>query len=319
MLTTFLDEFMEPMYTPEALVLYTDIILFMEAGPYETIQDDLMAMALAPVSTSDPRDLDEGDDFKVKSEITVKGEDQIRDEIVAFLQTALIKDMRTFGVEFSEEATIDDMFRLLKGMYMIDNYDDVSTLIQLVGIDTDDTERLATVLALLIEESMDNICTLIDSVSPSLIRGIQKLMINRADSAYDQMESDEQKNYLLRIRAYREYVASRGHQHLKLYDFIAATLMGQVLEAYLDSGVLNDLIENNNMEKLSLEIYGLALVSSDGVNDPLTAIRATAERVIPDSSRVTMLINEVIKVNGGYSKFLQEAINRDKAGGIING
>lgn len=321
MLNETISDFMEVMYPAERYALLEEIILFLEAGPNESIQEDIEALMFSPgeASMRDERHDVEGDvDVNVKSDLSVKSEDVIRDQISEYLNTAVVTDLRGFGIEVAPDATLNQIFTVLKGISGLENYEDVATLIQVASIDTDNIERLAQILEIVTLESADNLCCVIDSVSDDLIRGILKLSVTRADNAYEELESDNMKRFLMRIRAYREYTQNAGFETLKIWEYIPSIVMGSDLDVYLDSGVFTELIENNNIEKLAIEMYGLTLVSAQS-EDPLTAIRDVAEKYLSDTVRTSQLNSEVIRINGGYAKFLQEAINRDRMGGMLNG
>lgn len=318
MLTEFLEEYMEPLYTAEAFELYRDVILFIEAGANESIQEDLVAKLLSPLETSmrDESLDDDDNDIDVKSDSGSIPEEVGRDQLVSYLETELRSMIRNFGVTVSDVATMREMYQLLVGLYSIDKYEDGATIVQIVSIDTDNIERLSQALEVVMAEPASYYEGFVEDVSDDLIRAIQKLTIERIEDAYAEMEDSEMRQYLTRIRAYREYMQSRGFDNLNIYEFISTIVMGQDLETYLNSGFLSETISNNNFEKIGNEIYGLALVSSQS-SDPLGAIRDVAEKFLGDSHRVLQLNNEAIRINGGFSKFLQEAINREKGGGSL--
>jgi hypothetical protein len=283
-----LDNFFEAVLTGERYKLYVDVISYLESIEYSTIQDELLNLMYQSI----------GDE----NEKQPKPESTICDEMHAHLLQCLVTQLRISGVSVEEHTTLKDVFDLAVGIAQISTHEDVASIIATTGSDDGPIDKLAEILQLVTSQPADHWIISLESVSPQLIQRISELSVLTVNDEYEQMETTAE--YLQKLRIYAEYVRTI-ERDLLMFELVETNVLGSDFETYINSGKIHDLFEGNEMDKLALELYGMALMSNDAKNDPPAAIRAVIEKYLSDATRIVKLNVEVGKVNVAFVKFFQ--------------
>jgi hypothetical protein len=288
MLDESLDNFLEATLTSERYKLYVDVISYLESIEYSTIQDELLNLAFSSLS--------DGDDNHEKPEAL------ICDEMHAHLIQVLVSQLRVSGVTISEETTLKDTYDLAVGIAHIGGNEDVASILATAGNDDGPIDQLAEILHLVTTVATEHWLTILDEVSPQLIKRIVELATRTVDTEYQEME--ETTEYLQKLRIYSEF-ARVADRDLKCFTLVESNLLGRDFEFYINTGVINELFEGNEMDKLAMELYGIALMSANAKDDPPAAVRLIIELYLSDTTRIVKLNNEITKVNAAFVKFFQ--------------
>lgn len=291
MIDSALDNLLEVTLTPERYKLYIDVISYLESIEYDTIQDELLNFAFMSIA----------DDEKVP-----KPESTVADEIHGHLMQCIITQLRITGIEVVEDVVLKDIYDLAVGIKHIPSHEDMGSIIASCSTDDGPIDQLAEVLHLVTTIPTVHWTMVIDSVSDQLIKKIQQFSSTVINSEYEEVERME--DYLQKLRVYKEYT-DKLERELLCYALVETNIIGREFETYINSGILTDYFEGNQMDLLALEIYGVALMSSDARNDPPAAIRTIIEKYLSDSVRIVKLNAEVAVVNGNFVKFFQTATN----------
>lgn len=288
MLDESLENFLEATLTGERYKLYVDIISYLESIEYDTIQAELLNLAFMSI----------GDE----NEKQPKPESTICDEMHGHLFQVLMSQLSQNGIEVAEGSELKDTFDLAVGVLHISGHEDLASVIATASNDDPATDQLADILQLVTTIPADHWTLIIDSVSPQLIQRIREMGTDVVNTEYQEME--ETAEYLQKLRLYNEFI-QKSDRNLKMFELAANTILGRELETYINSGIIDDLFEGNEMDKLAMELYGLCLMSSDAKNDPPSAVRTIIEKYLSDTTRIVRLNSEMGIVNAAYVKFFQ--------------
>jgi hypothetical protein len=288
MIDPSLENFFEVSLTNERYKLYIDIISYLESIEYETIQSELLNLAFMTMGDED--------------DSVAKPESTICDEMHAHLFQCIISQLRISGIGITEDATLKDAYDLIVGVSHIASFDDTASIIACTCTDDGPFEQMTEILHLVTTLPAVHWAMVLDTVSPQLVARIQELGNLTVNSQYEAME--ETAEYLQKLRLYKEY-ADKLERQLVFFDLVESSILGREFETYLNSGILSEYFEGNQMDLLALELYGVALMSCDAKNDPAAAIRTLVEKYMSDTARIVKLNNEVTMVNGGFVKFFQ--------------
>lgn len=288
MLDESLENFLEATLTGEQYKLYVDIISYLESIEYDTIQAELLNLAFMSI----------GDE----NEKQPKPESTICDEMHGHLFQVLMSQLSQNGIEVAEGSNLKDTFDLAVGVLHISGHEDLASVIATASNDDHPNDQLSDILQLVTTIPADHWTMIIDSVSPQLIQRIREMGTQVVNTEYQEME--ETAEYLQKLRLYNEFIQKQD-RNLKMFELAANTILGRELETYINSGIIDDLFEGNEMDKLAMELYGLCLMSSDAKNDPPAAIRAVVEKYLSDTTRIVRLNSEMGIVNAAYVKFFQ--------------
>lgn len=274
--------------TPERCQLYKDAITYLESIEYDTIQEDLLNIVFESID---------------REEKIEKPESMIIDEIHSHLTDCYIDQCRKTGIEVTEETTLRQLVELAIGVGHIPTYEDMDAIVASTVTDDGPIDQLAEVLHLVTTKSVEYWMEILESVSKQLIDNIQHYGGNLVNEQYAEVERLE--TYLSVLRSYREFMSKTDRQ-LKMFTLIDSVPIGQPFTEYLNTGILNELADSNQMDLLAMELYGMCLMSEDGHRDPPTMIRSIAENFLHDSMRVVKLNNEVATLNASVVKFHQQ-------------
>lgn len=287
MIESALDNLLEATLTPERYKLFLDAIAYLESIEYETIQDELLNFAFA--SMSDEEKID-------------KPETMIIDEMHRHITQCLMSQLRLTGVEVNDTASLKDCLDLSVGIGNIPAFEDLGSMIAATYLDETPSEKLAEVLSLVTSVPAIHWSDLLDEVSTDLIKTIQSYSSMTASSEYDEVE--RLNEYLIKLRIYKEFT-DQNERALIFYKLVENDKIGRNFEDYIDTGILTDFFEGNEMDKLALELYGMALMSNDARADPPTAVRESIEKYLSDTVRIVKLNAEISLINANFVKFFQ--------------
>lgn len=291
MIDAALENLLEALLPTERYKLYTDVISYLESIEYDTIQDELLNFAFMSLA----------DDEKIE-----KPESLIADEMHAHLMQCIISQLRITGIEVVEDITLKDLYDLAVGIKNIPAHEDLGSILASTSSDDGAIDQLAEVLHLVTTIDAVHWTMMFESVSDQLIAKITQLSTTIINSEYEEVERVEE--YLQKLRVYHEF-SEKIERKLIFFDLVEQNQLGRPFENYINSGILTDYFEGNQMDLLALEIYGMALMSSDARQDPPTAVRGIIEKFLSDTNRIVQLNNEVTKVNGNFVKFFQTTTN----------
>lgn len=289
MLDPSLDNFLENALPAEKYKLYADIISYLESIEYDTIESELLNLIFMSI----------GDE----NEKVPKPESTCVDEIYGHLRECLISQLSQSGVKANEDVKLKDVYDLAIGLFHIGTHEDIAGIVACCSLDESPINRLAEVLQLVTTVSADHWLMVIDEIQPEVIRRIVEMSKQTIDSEYQEMEKTAE--YLQKIRIYSEYCVKNGESDLEIFRLVQRVVLGQNFEVYLHSGVLHELFEGDEMDKLAKEMYGMALISNDASKDPAAAIRTIIEQYIEDTRRIVELNSQVQLVNAEFVKFYQ--------------
>jgi hypothetical protein len=298
MLDSSLDNFLENALSAEKYRLYVDIIQYLESIEYDTIEGELLNLIYMSI----------GDE----NEKVPKPESTCVDEIYGHLRECMISQLSQSGVTANEEVKLKDVYDLAIGLFHISSHEDIAGIVACCSLDESPIHQLAEVLQLVTTVSADHWLVVIDEIAPEVIDRIIEMSKQTIDSEYHEMEQTAE--YLQKVRLYSEYASEKGMVDLRVFSLVAEVVLGQDFRTYLDSGVLHELFEGDLMDRLAMEMYGMALMSNDASKDPVGAIRNVVESYIEDTRRIIALNEYVQKVNAEFVKFYQ--INSQ---GLANG
>ena len=287
MIETALDNLLEATLTPERYKLFVEAIAYLEGIEYETIQDELLNFAFESMA----------DDERID-----KPESLIIDDMHEHLVQCLTSQLRLTGIEVTDEATLKQRLDLAVAVGNIPAYEDLGSVISATYLDETNSEKLAEVLHMTTSIPAVLWSEILEDVSLDLIKTIQRFSVSTVNSEYDEVE--RLSEYLQKLRIYKEFT-DQSERTLLFYRLVETNKIGRNFEDYIDTGILTDYFEGNEMEKLAFEIYGMALMSNDGRQDPPTAVRECIEKYLSDTVRIVKLNNEVSNVNSNFVKFFQ--------------
>lgn len=220
------------------------------------------------------------------------------DKLRRYFSTIQHDMLAQFGISVSEDAGIDDMTMMLKAIHDLDDYEDTEALLRITMSDMRADEAFAEVLAMMCHKDAVSIMTLLDEVDASIIRRIQDI----ASATDDELVTDEERirrsQYMHHLQRFCHYINSKNLQVVRmLQDGIT---VGYPYAAYADQ--IGRAFEGTIPEQVAREMVAMALISSDGHNNPMDVIKSSLEDYVADLNTVTKIHIEVTRLLQGFSR-----------------
>lgn len=203
-----------------------------------------------------------------------------------------------YGITMDDEVAIDDLTMVLKAVFELEDYEDTEALLRLTMSDMRADETFAEVLALITHKDAVSLLSLFEEVDTSLIRRIQDI----ASATDDELVTDEERirrsQYMHHLQRFCHYINSKELEVVKmLKDGIT---VGYPYAAYADQ--IGRAFEGTIPEQVAREMVAMALISSDGHNNPMEVIKGSLEDYVADLNTVTKIHIEVTKLLQGFSR-----------------
>jgi hypothetical protein len=204
----------------------------------------------------------------------------------------------TFGVEVDAELTIADLTMFIRAILDIEDYEDSEALVRITMGELRPDESFAEIVALMSHHNADELLYKIERVDASLIRRIQDV----ASATDDELVTDEERlqrsKYVHMLRRFCHYINSR---QLTVVDMIRDGIaVGYPFSVYADQ--IGRAFEGIVPEHVAKEMIAMALVSSDGINNPTSTIKAHLENYVADLNTITKIDIEVKRLLQGFSR-----------------
>ena len=215
------------------------------------------------------------------------------DQITVLTKEYLINILKEHGIIVSETSTIDVLTIFVNSIVSLLKLNDKQDVLSILKTNINSIEKLAEVTALLSNKVADELMLDIESVSDSFIF----TLIGHLEKEEYQINEDDvvqTQNIIKRFKEYTEFIGST----LKIEEYLKSGLgVGFPYQAYLN--LYGPEIEELSINDIANEMLGMAIISSDGMNNPISVIASSIDRVISDLDKLT-------KVNVRVTQLLLE-------------
>lgn len=223
------------------------------------------------------------------------GEEALLETILARINHALRATIQDFGIMVNEAITLAQCNELLEALVYLEESEAKETILDFCQSDLSNEEKLAECLSIASAVSAESYLTYFDQVDDSLI---QRIIEKSHPEATDDLTEDIQALVLQRERISKVKQALKviDDRHLKAVTAIqSGAKLGLSFKTYLDL-LLGDIAEEQ-AAFLAPNLYLLALISAEGLNDPIKTIQQYLEEIEPDTVEATKLMTELRKLS----------------------
>jgi len=212
--------------------------------------------------------IDLGDSIQLLSNMTVR----VMDDLI-----------HQRGIHTTEGVTLHQKTNLMRGLMALEHYENPQHLLDIMNSDVNEIEKLAEMLAIVTEEDEDDMMTWFDDVLPSYIGTLR-------DALETQNENDASEDEVIyqaqRIAMYQQFCNFLGKDNLIMTDLFKRGLpVALPYKNYLD--VIGRQFEAMEPDAIAENMLGMAYASSDGMENPISAIQPLLETVIADPAKIT--------------------------------
>ena len=206
--------------------------------------------------------------------------DSLRDVITGFLNYIL----RMQGVELHDEVSMSERVKVARYLHELVNYDDAATLLSYLALDVSAEERFGELMHLVGEWSVENAMSLVQEIQPSFAANLAEIVQSR-----EQKNTEDAALVAVQIRAYSIYKKEVVTRSL-FSDMFFVNLPSIGLEFLTYVNLFQNSRDDFNIRPIKEtveDLMGLALLSGDGVKDPLASVRLAVSSMFSDSAQQT--------------------------------
>jgi len=208
-------------------------------------------------------------------------------ELTKAYQTTLLKEHEIVLVD---SASLETHTTFIMGILGIQDYNNKAELLKTTLLPLSSNEILAELIALIMTKNADELLINIDTVSDSCIGSI-KDMLQEEEASISEAEQDVINARIHTFKKYMEYVGST----LKIATMITNGLRaGFPFVTYLN--IFGRDLEELKADEIAKELVGMAILSSDGSNNPISVIKENIDDYIADVDKATKVDIKVSQI-----------------------
>lgn len=206
----------------------------------------------------------------------------IFESTTALLHSAIKQHTITMDVD----TPLSILTTTLKAMVMLPDWEDKATIINMCDGEANPIDAIATILAFVSGLQEETFLLHIESVSPNLIAGIERMANTIPEIETDAIAQEARTKLRERFAYFLNFIQQ---EPLLITEFIKDGMaIGYPFAQYAD--LIGNGFEGMYPERAVKELVGMALVSSDGSADPRTMIVTNLEHYVSSTHYATKLV-----------------------------
>lgn len=201
------------------------------------------------------------------------------------------------GLHTSEVATASDVIAIADAMYMLVDYEDRDALASILNGEFPDHEMAGELLALLLPQTVEEVMAMLESVDDTFGETFT-LRLTQKDVGAD---SDALAAVDKQVKAYAKFKSFLGQTSIYPDQFFQhVPAIGLEFSSYLSlyqSETQGTDLSAKPVADVASELVGMALLSKEGVDNPLIVVRKHLVELFPDmsvSTRVDVAVSKLI-------------------------
>lgn len=200
------------------------------------------------------------------------------------------------SLQVSEEASMSFITDLIDGIMLIQNYENHGEIQQILSLDITVRERFCELMQIVTNHSVDELLLYIEHVPPGLLQRLHEQ--EEHEESIETEESIALRNaQIARFRAYETYLPEGAPA--KIRALLAAGVgVGHPYALY--AGTVGNGFEQLQVDEIAEEMFGMAIISSDGAERPATVIKQHIEEYIANPETITAVMARVHQLVTGF-------------------
>lgn len=199
--------------------------------------------------------------------------------------------LRMHAISFTEDASLGMLGEVINGIVDLPDHEERKHIVAIAEADSNIRERFCDLMAIVTSYQQDVLLHYVVSVSPSFMTKIVDLAEEEMDEAVFAVQRQEKISLFQIYSAYLpEGMPVRIGQMLR-----HGSDVGMPYTVY--AGVIGTDFEQMPPEQIAEEMFGIALVSSDGSAAPVQTIKDHLEEYIANPDTIVAVMTRVNKIN----------------------
>lgn len=208
---------------------------------------------------------------------------------ITSLQKQILKEHQ---VELVEDTSISTYTIFINGIFDISNFTDKQLLLKTASLELDTCEVFAEVLSLVTNKTTEELLFSIETVSPFCIGSIKDLAEDIVEEL-PEVERVVRLKHITDFNTYCDYIKTRNLDIVKMIE--SGLDVGFPFIMYAD--IIGRDLESKSIERAAQELFGMAVISSDGCQNPAAIINENIDKYISNIdtvTRITMLVTDYV-------------------------
>lgn len=209
-----------------------------------------------------------------------EGQDTLAPRISAEYRAALERILRVHSIVAGQDCGIEALSQLCRGLKAIDDYDDMDSIIDIIDGDENPRDRLAEIIAMASELTVEDVLMSVESVDESLLQSIRALRCQSPEEA----RTEDVGAYIQRLEKYKGLIAPIEPSFQLMID--SGMPLGLPFKTYKDfylgQNAHHDLTQPTVLRLFVTDVIGLAIISRDAGADPMSTVRKVMTEVTSD-------------------------------------
>lgn len=218
------------------------------------------------------------------------------DAIVSFIKTLLYQVLKDHAIKVSEEATMRFLTDIVDGIMLIQNYEGRSEIQQTLSLELSVRERFCELMTIVTNYAVDELLIYIEDVAPSLLAKLRD-----SEEEEEEFESDEtiltRRSIIHRFQQYDAFLPEGAPAKVRAL-LTCGIGVGKPYSLY--AGTVGVKFEQMLPTEIAEEMFGMALLSSDGASRPIDTIKQHIEEYIANVETITQVMAHVTKLVTGF-------------------
>jgi hypothetical protein len=215
-------------------------------------------------------DYNEQDFIRPLMEVENQSTDYMHDMFLSILNHKLDLVLKEHTIVLNN-AKLYQKNEFLEALFVIQHLNDYSPILYLLESDLEADEKLAEIIAQLSTLTPSEVISIVDNYDEEILEVLKQYIYQSQPTETSETDSVT-KQIITKYKEFYNYlVATNTDIPIGVDYFEAGILPGLEFKAYLH--YFNELTENTNISKLSLDILSILLLARDSYLNPLTGYR----------------------------------------------
>lgn len=213
--------------------------------------------------------------------------------VVQGTQGILHQVLTQHGVTLSADTPLETLTNTLKVLVAIPTYGNTGEVLAIILAENSPGVTFAEIAGVVGHIEVDTFLTYVTEISTALIMKIKELVSVQEEETITEEELLVRRQHVEKLRFYCTFIQ---REQLEIANMIRDGMpVGYPFKVYADA--IGRRFETFPIDKIAYEMYGMALVSVDGMNNPRAIINSNINQYIADLNVITkvdMLVSDLL-------------------------
>jgi len=239
--------------------------------------------------------------------MTAEADDVDTGDTVMFIdkytRMVLFQILAAHAIVVEVEAPTRFLCMLCEAIRFLQEYENTDELIELLDQEKDEEETFADLVSVTtMEYDVHNILVYLESIDPAFLKRLRQYLLESGPREAPPIDAVVLAQYVTNVRRFRRFTGNDGLITFAILKSGASP--GFTFETYL--GMLGRNFEAIPKDQAVLELIAMALISSDGYQNPHAVIKQYLETVVADSARRTAIDVGITETLVNFQTFISE-------------